>query len=45
MLALLVVFMAGIAISNTANQILGLAICALALLLAAFVVFRLNRVG
>lgn len=45
MLVLLMVFLAGIAISNTMSQVLGLAICALAFALAAFVVFRLNRVG
>ena len=44
MLGLLVVFMTGIAISNTTSQVLGLAICALSLALAAFVVLRLNRV-
>ena len=44
MLVLLITFMAGIAVSNTISQVLGLAICALSFALAAFIVFRLNRV-
>ena len=43
MLALLVLFMAGLAISNTINEVLGLAICAVAVGLAALIVFGLNR--
>ncbi|MEI6626416.1 MAG: hypothetical protein WCO40_08740 [Thermoleophilia bacterium] len=43
MLALLVLFMAGLAISNTVNEVLGLAICAVAVGLTALIVFGLNR--
>ena len=43
MLALLVLFMAGLAISNTVNEVLGLAVCAVAVGLTALIVFGLNR--
>ena len=39
------VFMAGIAISNTVNQYLGIGICAVAFVLTALVVLGLNRGG
>lgn len=43
MLVLLAVFMAGIAVSNTVNQVLGIAICAVAFAGAALVAFGVNR--
>ena len=43
MLALLVLFMAGLAISNAVNEVLGLAVCAVAVGLTALIVFGLNR--
>ena len=43
MLLLLAVFMAGIAVSNTVNELLGVGICAVAFVLAALVVLRLDR--
>jgi outer membrane receptor for Fe3+-dicitrate len=43
MLALLVLFMAGLAISNTVNEVLGLAVCAVAVGLTGVIVFGLNR--
>ena len=43
MLALLVLFMAGLAISNTVNEVLGLAVCAVAVGLTGLIVFGLNR--
>jgi hypothetical protein len=43
MLVLLAVFMAGIAVSNTVSQLLGIGICAVAFVLAALVVLWLNR--
>ena len=43
MLALLVLFMAGLAISNTINEVLGLAVCAVAVGLTGLIVFGLNR--
>ena len=43
MLVLLAVFMAGIAISNTVDELLGIVICAVAFGLSALVVLRLNR--
>jgi K+-transporting ATPase A subunit len=45
MFVLLAVFMAGIAISNTVNQYLGIGICAVAFVLTALVVLGLNRGG
>ncbi|MGI9117654.1 MAG: hypothetical protein ACR2JV_08485 [Gaiellales bacterium] len=43
MVALLVVFMAGLAISNTVDQALGIGICAAAFIASALVVLGLNR--
>ncbi len=43
MLVLLTVFLAGIAISNTVNELLGIVICAVAFGLSALIVVRLNR--
>lgn len=43
MIVLLAVFMAGMAISNTVNQLLGIGICAVAFVLTALVVLGLNR--
>ena len=43
MVVLLAVFMAGIAISNTINQYLGIGICSVAFVLTALVVLGLNR--
>lgn len=43
MFVLLALFMAGIAISNTVNQYLGIGISAVAFVLTALVVLGLNR--
>jgi hypothetical protein len=43
MVVLLAVFMAGLAISNTVNQVLGIGICAVAFVVTALVVLGLNR--
>lgn len=43
MLVLLAVFMAGIALSNTVSEPLGLAVCGLAFLISAAVVFGDRR--
>ncbi len=43
MVVLLAVFMAGLAISNTVNQYLGIGICSVAFVLTALVVLGLNR--
>ena len=43
MVVLLAVFMAGLAISNTVNQVLGIGICAGGVVLTALVVLGLNR--
>ncbi len=43
MLALLLLFMAGLAVTNAVNQVLGIAICAVAFALAALVAFTVNR--
>lgn len=43
MAVLLVVFMAGLAISNTVDQVLGIGICAVAFVVTALVVLGLNR--
>jgi hypothetical protein len=43
MVVLLAVFMAGLAISNTINQYLGIGICSVAFVLTALVVLGLNR--
>ena len=45
MIVLLAVFMAGLAISNTVNQYLGIGICSVAFVLTALVVLGLNRGG
>jgi hypothetical protein len=43
MVVLLAVFIVGLAISNTVNQLLGIGICAVAFVLTALVVLGLNR--
>lgn len=43
MIVLLAVFMAGMAISNTVDELLGIGICAVAFVLTALVVLGLNR--
>lgn len=43
MLVLLAVFMAGLAVSNTVSELLGIAICFAVLALSALYVLRLNR--
>lgn len=43
MLVLLAVFMAGLAVSNTVSELLGIAICFGVLVLCALYVARLNR--
>lgn len=45
MLALLIVFMAGIALSNTVSEPLGIAVCAVAFIISAAVVFGDRRRG